>query len=527
MFDKATKKLVQQIDPKGLIAASSPNDTKKLQPLAVVWKIKKVWFWQKTKYKPTVFKLNDLLEGEPINPVCEEEDLLKFEGEYRNCAAGSVEVEGPAVCLKANAQGTSKLSLSLGTLKKEDVNIPNLDNLTKGRRLDLTKSFFKQFPKKHKVLTLLKERILTTRECSISYTQLDKADCNAAFGCPEMCMKDSGKLQYGSKTALHILPHTVMAYSVIEMNIESDGYFDLRVESSGLESDDISENPFPTFSEVDGQWPQIQESFLLTTLKKELADAQASFCALADLSAKRRSSILLLLKENLTDRSVLSALVDRLEMLSSDEASSFITNELSAKQNEIIDTFLDLLKFKQLHKSEPSTSTPLSSYNGCQKSTANHSDPHSASELNGSSSPTDEQNGCHMASSHQNGCSTKASRQSMELMYAMQMLIDTLEELTDDGLHLLEPFCTSEGLQNLQNLVIHLTTSDLPLCKDTMPVFLQTDSEFHRVEELFKSCSVSLRKEKCTLTSEMTRTEGFLPVVLCIAIHGLASFVSV
>lgn len=69
MFDKATKKLVQQIDPKGgLIAASSLNNSKKLKPLAVVQKIQKDWFWQKTKYKPTEFKLNDLLEGDPIKP---------------------------------------------------------------------------------------------------------------------------------------------------------------------------------------------------------------------------------------------------------------------------------------------------------------------------------------------------------------------------------------------------------------------------------------------------------------------------
>ncbi|KAL0166518.1 hypothetical protein M9458_038362, partial [Cirrhinus mrigala] len=133
MFEKATKKLVQQIDPKGsLIPASSLNDNKKLQLLAVMRKTQKGWFWQKSKYKPTGFKLNDLLEGDPINPVCEEVDFVKFEGEYRNSLFGSVEMGGPAVCLNASGQGTSKLSLSLGTLKKEDVNIPNLEILIKG-----------------------------------------------------------------------------------------------------------------------------------------------------------------------------------------------------------------------------------------------------------------------------------------------------------------------------------------------------------------------------------------------------------
>ncbi len=69
MFEKATKKLVQQIETKGtLIASSSLNDSTKLQPLAVVQKIQKGWIWQQTKYKPTEFKINDLLEGDPIKP---------------------------------------------------------------------------------------------------------------------------------------------------------------------------------------------------------------------------------------------------------------------------------------------------------------------------------------------------------------------------------------------------------------------------------------------------------------------------
>ncbi|KTG14715.1 hypothetical protein cypCar_00035581 [Cyprinus carpio] len=524
MFDKATKKLVQQIDPKGgLIAASSLNNSKKLKPLAVVQKIQKDWFWQKTKYKPTEFKLNDLLEGDPIKPVCEEEEFVKFEGEYKNFAAGTVDMGCTTICLNANGQGTSKLFLSLGTLKKEAVDIPKLVKLTRGRKLDLTGSFFKKLPKKKNTLTLLKERILTTSDCSIAYIKVDRGSCHAAPGCTEMYMKGSGKFQYASKMAFHIPPDTVLAYSVIEMTIESDGDFDLCVGPRGVESDDISENLFPTFSEVDGQWPLIQKGFPLTTLKKALSDVQARFCALADLCAESRSSILLLLRKILTDRSVLSALVDRLEVLSTGEAPCFLTSELSEEQSQNISAFLDLLKCDQLDKM---SSTSLSSYNGCQISTTDHSDPSLASELNGSSSTPEERNGCHTAVSHENGCSTKASRKNVELMYAMQMLMNALEELMDAPLDLLEPFCTSEGLQSLQDLVIHLTTSDMPLCKDTIPVFLQSDNEFHRVEELFQSCNVLLRKENDTLTSEITCSEGFLPMVLCIAIHGLASFVA-
>ncbi len=53
---------------------------------------------------------------------------------------------------------------------------------------------------------------------------------------------------------------------------------DLCVGPSGVESDDISQNPFPTFSEVDGQGPLIQEGFSLTTLKKGVCFSSFVFC---------------------------------------------------------------------------------------------------------------------------------------------------------------------------------------------------------------------------------------------------------
>lgn len=68
MFDKATKQLVQQIDPNGDLIPASFNDSKKLRLLAVVWKKPKMWFFRKAKYRPTPFTLNDILQEGGINP---------------------------------------------------------------------------------------------------------------------------------------------------------------------------------------------------------------------------------------------------------------------------------------------------------------------------------------------------------------------------------------------------------------------------------------------------------------------------
>lgn len=68
MFAIATKNFVEEVDDGGLlIPVSSLNDSIGL--LTVVVKRKRFWFWQKPKYVPTDFNLNDLLTGDsPITP---------------------------------------------------------------------------------------------------------------------------------------------------------------------------------------------------------------------------------------------------------------------------------------------------------------------------------------------------------------------------------------------------------------------------------------------------------------------------
>lgn len=68
MFATATRNFVQEVDRGGLlIPVSSLNDTIAL--LTVVVKRKRFWLWQKAKYIPTDFTLNDILTGDaPIKP---------------------------------------------------------------------------------------------------------------------------------------------------------------------------------------------------------------------------------------------------------------------------------------------------------------------------------------------------------------------------------------------------------------------------------------------------------------------------
>lgn len=67
MFSKATANFVHQIDPEGsLIHVSRINDSHKLVSMALVVKRNRIWFWQRPKYRPTIFTLSDLLQGDKL-----------------------------------------------------------------------------------------------------------------------------------------------------------------------------------------------------------------------------------------------------------------------------------------------------------------------------------------------------------------------------------------------------------------------------------------------------------------------------
>lgn len=68
MFATAARNFVEEVDHGGLlIPVSTLNDT--IDLLTVVVKRKSFWIWQKPRYIPTDFHLNDILTGDtPINP---------------------------------------------------------------------------------------------------------------------------------------------------------------------------------------------------------------------------------------------------------------------------------------------------------------------------------------------------------------------------------------------------------------------------------------------------------------------------
>lgn len=531
MLGSATQRLVRQIDRDGaLIAVSRQNDSEKLKPLAVVIKRPAVWFWQSAKYRPTTFTLNDLLLGNPIETVVETAEFLKYKEKHAANVGGSMEAGLGGINLTAQGHGASKLSSSLGMLRKEMVNMQKLLQDSRGRKVDLQHSLIQQtLNKSQHVFTLVVERIFTSCECTIEYNGMEEGKCGGmwkALGIypSELCLKESSSLQYDTNVAIELPSGSVLAYSVIQLDIKSDGRYELSACFDGFQPDDdtIQQSLYSEEEQVDGlsvEWPHVQKGSSLSSLKEVLSGVKASLCELVQLPVQTRSSLLLLLRQILLKRTLLSSLEDQLEMYCRNPSIP-----LETVSDKLIEDFLDLL---QSHTTSTNgTSTEPVTHNGSLPAPSSQNGAHmpganqNGSRYNGMYNGIN-QNGSHSVPSGQNGSCVKSAKSSRTVQTAMYMLVSAAEGLTDEGLVLLESLCSPEKLCGLSDLVTLLTDSEKPLPSCRLPAALQSDAVFLKVEALFSSGGVTLRREK-QLWAEAESDSELLPAVLCMVLHGLA-----
>ncbi|MEQ2286924.1 hypothetical protein AMECASPLE_007391 [Ameca splendens] len=214
----------------------SLNDTVGL--LTVVVKRKRFWFWQKPKYLPTDFSLNDLLTGDsPVTPVVLETDFIKYSSTFGDNLQGNVEAKFVEANLSLESKDSSKLQSSFGTLKKEEVEVQKLLRDSKDRVLDMSHSLIQQNREKQKqVFGIVKERIITTQPCSVIEDVQQGGQCGGSLtSCgpkaSKVALKENGSLSIGSNITMEIPTHTTLAYSLIELEIKQDGHFELCVMS--------------------------------------------------------------------------------------------------------------------------------------------------------------------------------------------------------------------------------------------------------------------------------------------------------
>ncbi|KAF7647268.1 hypothetical protein LDENG_00174960 [Lucifuga dentata] len=480
MFSKATAKFVRQIDPDGsLIHVSRLNNSHKLVPMAVVVKRNRMWFWQRPKYQPTDFTLSDLLLGdEPLNSVVSDTEFLTYQGTFGETLRGKLNTKTGSVQVNVEGYGSSKLQSLFGKLKKEELDVKRLLRDSNDRLVDMRHRLVQQLEKRAEVLAVLKERILTTSPCSITETQQDQCNCLGVLGLRrklgttvKVYVKDSGSIQVESDVSLEIPPGTVIAYSILELEIKKDGQYELCLQPGtlgGFGTDSGTSSPshdsFDNMCEVDGMelsGEKVPEKALLSALQNESQELEIYLSPLVELPHSARCALFLRLHETLGDRTALSYLENLLEDWCRGEVLIMADqDELSASQTTSVSSILDLLRLS----------------------------PDDSSENSGSAVPA--------------------------YLSAAHLLVSAIEVLPDETLSLLSE-CSPDFLDAFDTLLFRLKTSHQPLSLDSLPIILQGNEAFQLAEQLLASTNVVLRREADTLQAEMGDKPGVLPLVLC------------
>ncbi|XP_047216961.1 gasdermin Eb [Girardinichthys multiradiatus] len=458
MFAVATKNFVEEVDDGGLlIPVCSLNDTVGL--LTVVVKRKRFWFWQKPKYLPTDFSLNDLLTGDsPVTPVVLETDFIKYSSTFGDNVQGNVDAKFVKANLSLESKDSSKLQSSFGSLKKEEVEVQKLLRDSKDRVLDMSHSLIQQNREKQKqVFGIVKERIITTQPCSVIEEVQQGGQCGGSLtSCgpkaSKVALKENGSLSIDSNITMEIPTHTTLAYSLIELEIKQDGHFELCVMSG-------TRGGFEVDGHVEKRLLGVQTSENLP-LQQELERLKHHFQLLSALPASTRSSLLQHVTELMQDPAAISALQNALDRMLGKKPSLDDDDELMESQQQNIRAVFNLLE-----------------QSGAEEST------------------------------------------QTSLLTALHLTVSALDEMSYDCLPVLKLCGNPATLQTLELLVQcasgnrQTTVSSAALPGDV----------YARTEHLFASSGVSLRRDGDVVRAEITNEPGNQPLILFIAIKSLAS----
>ncbi|MGH0159449.1 UNVERIFIED_CONTAM: hypothetical protein FKN15_037407 [Acipenser sinensis] len=329
MFAKATSNFVKQIDSDGeLIPVARLNDSDKLQPLCLVIKRKRFWFWQKPKYISSPFTLSDVLTGDkPIKPVVVESDFLKYEGTFGDAIAGNVETEVGGLNIKGEGKGSSKLQSSFGDLRKQEVDVLYLLQDSEKRVINMDHPFVQQTRERLKeVCGVLKEKIITTQKCSIS-EQIQEGHWGSMlwFRAKQInvSVQENRNIQKDSNVVLEIPPETVLAYSIIELSIKTDGQYKLCLlpdKCGGFEAEARKKSASPDLiSLLDGAMESdggsvrrkrsedvrnIPSEAPLAVLKQDLEEFKTQFKPFAEMPEDKRATLFKMVNKVLYDKAV-------------------------------------------------------------------------------------------------------------------------------------------------------------------------------------------------------------------------------
>ncbi|XP_010882783.1 gasdermin-E [Esox lucius] len=481
MISTAIKSMLKDVDSAGtLIPVSSLNDNSdKLSLLSVIVKTKpkREWFWKKPKYQSRGFTLSDVLpEDSPLSPSSKKMDFVDHSGIFRDQKEIKAEgkVEGLFADIKFNVgvNCSYKQECSFGRLKKEEVEVKKLLNHLKDKRLDMTHPVIKQsFAKPRAVLCILTERIITTEPCLVTNKTLKSGNICAKEAIlldlstfEKASVKQSVSKQSGSVVSLQFPENTVIAFSLIELRVKSNGTFDLCLfsDNGGFEqvkpNDEFLEDVF-----MGG----IFDHNSLLDLNKELEKLSDHFQLLSVLPTEMRSNLLQLLRNTMKNREEVSVLESVLDQMCDGETPDL--GDLRESVRKTVQAIVDLVD--QIDDDD------------------------------------------------------KELRSS--LLSSIHLIVSAMDEMPDEGLSVLESCCSPPVLEALQILVqcVAAGSGETLSLTDAGLTILTEEEVYGKAQCLFDLSNVILKREEDTLKTEMKDQTGYISLLMSIAVKGLASLV--
>ncbi|NXF94231.1 GSDME protein, partial [Eubucco bourcierii] len=494
MFAKATKNFVRETDSGGdLIPVSHLNASDKLQLLGLVTKRKRFWCWQKPKYHFLTVTLSDVLtEDKPIKPVIVESDFAKYVGKFEDFVQGSIETSFGKISIAAGGKGYVENQSSFGNLRKQEVDLQQLMKDVKDRTINLSSSLVQQvLERKREVVCILREKIVTTQECTISEHSQTEERISGLIGLTTKTVKvsvsENGSVMKDASVILEIPPATTIAYGVIELFIKHSGHFEfclLDEQQGGFEKESTEGSAYPhsaLFKDASflyqpdavdnevysGAQNLIPSDASLSVLRQDLSWLKTQFQPFVKLPEDKQRALYKTLCELLLHEEMVTALEDVLDDICTGGKADL--RELKAAQGDLLD-FLQLL--------------------GC---------------------------------SLQSDLLQKYQPQDEELFSAAHLLISAISELPDYTLVLLRACCDLQVVPALCCLP-NVASADGSVALSSPPVATLTNrGRFDVVQRLFASSNINLEMRESSVKAVTMKEPRFSPLVLYVALYGFGA----
>ncbi|XP_007433151.1 gasdermin-E isoform X1 [Python bivittatus] len=493
MFAKATKTFVKEVDCGGdLISVSSLNNLDKLQFLNLVTKKKKTWCWQNPKYHLLSITLNDVLAEDvhdPIKPVIIESDFVKYEGKFEDCIGGSIETSLGRISLGTGGRDIVESRSSFGNLKKQEVDLHKLMKDVKGRSINLQTSLLQQMlQRKHDVLCILTEKIMTTQKCLISEHIQKEEKLAGMVGISTKIIKvsvsENGNMIKNSNVVLEIPAPTAIAYGVIELYIRRDGQFEfclLHDQQGGFERGAIEGPSYRSLAFEDACFPHpldavdneklpgpespIPTGASLSILSKDVLQLKTQFQPFMNLSEEKQRALYRMVCHFLLHEETVMQLENVMDNICSEDSPGILVmEELKSPEEPCLEEFLQLV-------------------------------------------------GVHLQS--------RPLIHNKELFLAVHLLLSAVAELSSYSLVLLLACCDLQLVPTLCFLPNMTSEDGTMTLADPILAPLAHPERFRIAQKLFALSNINLEMTETSIKAATMKKSSFSPIILYIALNGL------